>query len=373
MPWSAEKILNGLAVGVMVVLLGACAPRGAVSYVDPQDAANSTKREIFWATSRDIDPQTNRVTAGRAPGLNFGRQTIAIPPAHEIGAVEWPGRQTPDPDKHFVTTSRSDFKDARSFSSAFNTALKPRSIRGQSVVVFVHGFNVNFPEGLYRLAQMAHDLDMQEQPVLFSWASGGTPLGYVYDRDSAAIARDRLVEFLRVLSDSNAREIVLVAHSMGSYLMMETLRQLAITGDKKLLGQIDGVFLLAPDIDVTLFRAQTAAIGTLPQPFVIYTSSKDQALGLSARITGQSARLGSLQDLSLIEDLPVSIIDGSNLEDGDSLRHGTAFTSPTMLNLVTSLPVVGEFIQEDRNDLLELLPGQFTRLQRATGIVLRPN
>jgi esterase/lipase superfamily enzyme len=41
--------------------------------------------------------------------------------------------------------------------------------------VFVHGFNTNFDEGVYRVAQIVHDSEMNAAPVLFNWPSRGRP------------------------------------------------------------------------------------------------------------------------------------------------------------------------------------------------------
>ena len=46
-------------------------------------------------------------------------------------------------------------------------------------MVFIHGFNVPFEDAIYRTAQLAHDLDFDGAPILYSWPSRGTMLGYV--------------------------------------------------------------------------------------------------------------------------------------------------------------------------------------------------
>ena len=81
---------------------------------------------------------------------------------------------------------------------------------------------------------------------------------------------------------------------MGSALTMETLRQMALRGSSRALSRIKGVVLISPDLDVDLFRSIALDIGTLPQPFVIFGSSKDRILNLSATISGAPERLGNL-------------------------------------------------------------------------------
>ena len=107
-----------------------------------------------------------------------------------------------------------------------------RDKRGdRDAVIYVHGFNNTFSEGLYRIAQLSKDLDMPGVTAHYSWPSAGNPLGYVADRDSSLFARDGLERLMQEVVASGAERIVLVAHSMGSALTMEALRQIA-TGNR---------------------------------------------------------------------------------------------------------------------------------------------
>ena len=88
-----------------------------------------------------------------------------------------------------------------------------------------------FAEGLYRLAQLAHDSKAPGVPVLFTWASRGKPTAYVYDLNSATAARDGLEHTLRLLLASNAEQVNVLAHSMGNWVTVEAFRQIKISGD----------------------------------------------------------------------------------------------------------------------------------------------
>ena len=89
------------------------------------------------------------------------------------------------------------------------------------------------------------------------------------------MARDELEELLLALS-SNGRRVMLVAHSMGTYLTMETLRQMALKGID-VDGRINGVIFVAQDIDGDLFQDQARDIGKLPEPFVLMVAEQDIA------------------------------------------------------------------------------------------------
>ena len=128
------------------------------------------------------------------------------------------------------------------------------------------------------LTQIVHDSGYPGTPVLFSWASGAKTTDYVYDKESASAARDQLEVTLRMLAQSGARRIDIVAHSMGTWVTMETLRQLAITGDRDLGGKLGDVVLASPDIDVDVFKSQMRRYGKPDKPFILLLSDDDRAL-----------------------------------------------------------------------------------------------
>ncbi len=113
-----------------------------------------------------------------------------------------------------------------------------------------------------------------------------------HDRDSALFARDGLEALLREIAAAGSNRIVLVAHSLGSSVTMEALRQLRIGGRDDVLNRISGVILMSPDLDVDLFRSQAQRVDPLPQPFVIFTSQRDRALRISAAITWSTVASG---------------------------------------------------------------------------------
>ena len=212
----------------------------------------------------------------------------------------------------------------------------PRPGGRPDVVLFVHGFNVNNAEAVYRLAQIAHDYETDDPVISFSWPSAGDPRGYVYDRDSVIFARDDLESLLLGLSREK-RRVLIIAHSMGSQLVMETLRQISISGKGRALTSIMGVALISPDIDEDVFLRQSRRIEPFPEPFMIVVSRRDRALGLAALLTGTPSRLGSIKDPSRLAQLPIEIIDLSSIPGGDRVGHSTAFTAPEAIRLLRDL------------------------------------
>ena len=215
----------------------------------------SGNHSIFVATTRDFAKNTGKVfDNSRSSVLNFARVNVTVPKIHKTGQIERhkPGKPD-DPLQFFTATDVVAYETQPDFSNALSADI---AARGGRAMIFIHGYNTAFDDAVYRATQIAHDSNYGGTPVLFSWASGGSSTDYVYDRESASVARDQLEVTLRVLAQSGARRIDIVAHSMGTWVTMEALRQLAIRGDRDLGGKLGDVVLASPDIDVDVFKSQ---------------------------------------------------------------------------------------------------------------------
>ena len=294
--------------------------------------AVQTVQPVFVATNRHALDEADGLNASlgisRDPRLRFGRVDISIPPGHAIGQIEWPGQAKPDPAKHFVAVAETEYPTEQALLTALGDA--------PDVVLFVHGYNVNHAEAIYRLAQIAHDFEADLPVIAYSWPSAGHPRGYVHDRDSVIFSRDGLERLLVALT-GDGRRVLVVGHSMGSQLVMEVLRQLSISGRGAVVAGLSGVALISPDIDNDVFVQQARRINPFPEPFMLVTSAKDRILNLSAWLSVSPSRLGSLRDTDGLGGLPVRLVDLSDIEGGDATGHSTAFTAPAAIRLLQSL------------------------------------
>ncbi|MBI1169950.1 alpha/beta fold hydrolase [bacterium] len=331
-------LVRAVSLVLMLLLaLGGCHPRGSFSF-DAEQVPGTAVQAIFVATDRKPSDAPLGYSGLRATGLSYAKIAVSIPPSHRPGRIEWPsvrGGARPDPARNFVVRSAESLGSA----SAFQTAVRVEGLPGHSgdIVVFVHGYNNTFAESVYRLAQFSHDYDLTGPQVLFAWSSSASPLGYLYDRDSVTYARDSLEKVLTDLARHQTGKIFLVGHSMGSQLVLETLRQMTLDGNHALDGRLSGVTLVSPDIDVQVFRRLLERIKPLPQPFVVFISHKDQALRLSADLTGQPDRLGSVSDLAQLAQLPITVIDLSAFSQLGDLNHMVAATSPGAIALIKGM------------------------------------
>lgn len=356
-------------VVLLCVFLAACAPRGALMVV-PSEMTKGTTETVFTASTRemDLDGQLGR---DRAETPSFGRYDIVVPPKRKAGDIRFPRRGAkPDPERDFLATGAVAYGDSGHFRADLSRTLRAKPAAHRDVVIYVHGYNTRFAEGVYRMAQLRHDYDLPGVAVHYAWPSAGSPFGYVDDRDSALFARDGLDTLLREVAAAGPRRILMIGHSMGSSVVMEALRTAALQGDRKVLNKLAGVVLISPDIDIDVFRSQARGIGKLPQPFLIFGSTRDRALSLSAAIVGRQERLGNLADLNRVADLQVTYLDVAAYASGSG--HFVPGDNPALIALMGRIADIDAALMADDRARVGLLPGVVLTVRNATGIVLAP-
>ena len=328
----------------MALFIAGCAgqTRELVSSRVEQVPANAIagEHEIFVATTRARADNPKEVFSGaRSATVSFARVDMTVPAIHKAGEIERRNnRQNADPSKYFTARDVTTFDSPGNFSKELREDI---ARRGGRALVFVHGYNTAFDGAVYRLTQIAHDAGYSGTPVLFSWASGGRLVDYVYDNNSATAARDALEQTLRLVAQSSATRIDIIAHSMGNWVTMEALRQLAITNDRDLHGRLGDVILASPDIDVDVFKSQMRRYGKPDKPFFLFLSKDDRALDLSRIIAGNKPRVGGYENAADLAALGVTVVDLSNASASDRLNHTKFADNPVLVRLL------GEKLLED--------------------------
>ncbi|KRE17137.1 hypothetical protein ASE66_29945 [Bosea sp. Root483D1] len=326
-------------VSLLSFVLAACGgpPRQlVVSAARPEDTASTVR--IFVATSRASTKQPEYFSGERSSALGFARLDISVPRSHKVGQLELPGSVTSagDPASHFTVGGVKLLSEPEMLKEV-KAAVVQRPQAEREVLVFVHGFNTNFADAAFRFAQIVTDSGFKGVPVMFTWPSRAQILAYPYDRDSADFSRDALETGLRVISrDLGANRFDILAHSMGTLLTVETLRQAAIRGDGSFGGKLRNVMLAAPDIDLDVFKTQLA---TIKRPVTVFVSSDDRALDFSRQFAGDKARLGAIseKDTDVVADLRRSgatIIDLSADRSSDDYNHGKFASTPRIVELI---------------------------------------
>lgn len=361
--------MRWLLVLTFVVTLSGCADRGFTP-LSPQAAGIGTAHHIYVATHRKPD-DAGWYSDERASDLSYTKLQVVVPPTHVPGRISY-GYTNPDPRTDFTISSKQDYATPAPFHADIAKTLAALPPDQREVLLYVHGYNNSFFDGVFRAAQMEHDYDLPGVTMHYSWPSAASPLGYTYDRDSVLFSRDGLEKVLRDLRAAGAHRIVVVGHSLGTMLVMESLRQIEIRTPGWSDDALAGVVLVSPDLDVDLFKTQADRFATLPEPFAIFVSRRDRALMLSARINGDAERLGSLTDPTRLAEYPVSIIDVSSFSDGDGARHFTLGSSPLLIGLLSQSEDLNSAFQRDTAGKSGLLPGTVLTVRNATQLILSP-
>lgn len=361
---SLVNIASALLLGV--VLTG-CADRLALPFTE-KNTAVAKLSEILVATTRGTEPN-GRFTRERVEKLAYFDTTVSIPLNRQTGKlpIEF---LTPDPARDFAFTNIKKIENEKSFRAALREKLRASPGENEAVL-YVHGYNNSFSDGVFRIAQLKEDLNIPGVPLHFSWSSAVNPLGYAYDQDSMLFARDGLEQTLRDgVATAGKGKLLIIGHSMGTLLVMETLRQIEIQEPGWARRNLAGVLLISPDIDTDLFRMIAGKIKELPDPFIIFVSQRDRALALSRRLNGSRSRLGSLKDPSEIADLDVTLVDVSQFRSGNS--HFAAATSPTLIALLNNIAELDAAFQSDRAGRTGLVQGTVLSVQNVTQVILSP-
>ncbi len=278
--------------------------------------------------------------AGDSSGpVRFSVSTVSVPPGHEAGAIERPSFGGENRARHIVITGDRTM-DGEGFGQEVATQVSGRVGTARDVLVFVHGFNVNYDEARWRLAQIVTDSGFAGVPVLFTWPSRSKILAYGSDRETATASRDQLEQLLQDLGATpGVGRVHVLAHSMGTWLAMEALRQSAIAGKADLGGHIGEVMLAAPDIDLEVFRSQMTRLGRVARVSV-FAASDDRALSVSRTLAGDRTRLGALDLASKAHvdeliGLNVRVYDLTQARGGsDMFRHGTFAEVPSVVRSI---------------------------------------
>lgn len=314
--------LAGLLVAAS--LLAGCASRPGPDTLLPSAATAPGAKtvEILVASTRARDAREGTFFNGERAPLSFATVDLSVPPTHQPGQIEWPKTPPGNPETDMVVRDAVYRDTAHQFVADLNAELAKRPKGQRKAIVFIHGYNTQFSEALYRLGQLAADSDSNAVPVLFTWASRAKSEGYVYDNNSATVARDSLEETLRLVFASNAEEVTILAHSMGNWVTVEALRQIRISGKGVPINKVGNVILAAPDIDIDVFKSQLRRFGKPAKPFVVIVSHDDKALGLSSFLAGGKTRLGDYQNDQELTDLGAVVIDMTNVKALDDFNHG---------------------------------------------------
>jgi esterase/lipase superfamily enzyme len=336
------RMTTGGMVGMTALaLLTGCAgrPNGVLLPIaGAEQVAGTSRVDMLVATTRKAAVDPGVLFSGeRGEAVTYTDLAVSIPPdaIRQPGSVQWPKSVPGNPATDFVALHADPIERAKV------PAWTNRTVRGSAkrhVLVFVHGFNNKFEDAVFRFAQIVHDSGAEVAPVLFKSPSRGSVLAYGYDRESTNFSRNGLETLLRDLAkDPNVGEVTILAHSMGNWLTLESLRRMAIR-DRRIAPKIRNVILAAPDVDMDLVRAAFHDMGKDRPRLTLMVSGDDQALAVSRQVWGDSVRLGAI-DPNVepyrfeLERENVAVLNLTSVKSRNALNHGK-FASADVVALV---------------------------------------
>jgi esterase/lipase superfamily enzyme len=296
---SRRALLGGLGSLTSALALGGCASLGATGArfdastlsVDPTLLVATTRKRVNGGRAKPwFGPErASTMTVARAKLVppDDGRFTLAA-----VGLDDWRLDEV-DP----VSGEVSD--------------LLAQAGGGPDVLIYVHGFKQTFETAALDAAHLSDGIKFRGRTMVFSWPSKAGLFDYAYDRESAMWSRDDFERVLgSIVTTPSAGRVHIVAHSMGTMLTLESLRQLYARYGDTVADRIGAVVFAAPDIDMDVFSSAINRIGLLARKITVITATNDRALALSGQIAGGMTRVGAAEKAA-IERLGVRVIDAS--------------------------------------------------------------
>jgi esterase/lipase superfamily enzyme len=182
---------------------------------------------------------------------------------------------------------------------------------GRDVLIYIHGYNQTFETAALDAARLSDGIKFAGETMAFSWPSRAKLLDYNYDRESATWSRDALAQVLEdLLASPTIGRVNIVAHSVGTMLTTEALRQLYAKLGDYAADRVGAIVFASPDIDMDVFTAAMPKIGPLAAKITIITATDDRALAVSRWVNGSTTRVGAAEKTQL-ENMGLKVIDAS--------------------------------------------------------------
>jgi esterase/lipase superfamily enzyme len=195
--------------------------------------------------------------------------------------------------------------------------LMPVNPSRRDVLLYVHGFNQSFETAALDAARLSASVQFRGTTMIFTWPSKEKLLDYGYDRESAMWSRDAMERLLTALiANERIGRIHIVAHSVGTMLSMETLRQVYARNGIAGVDKIGAVVFASPDIDMDVFTSSLQRMPPLAPKITVITATNDRALAVAGWIAGGMTRVGAVEKAQL-EKLGLRVIDASAQGWGD--------------------------------------------------------
>lgn len=208
-----------------------------------------------------------------------------------------------------------------------------------NIVIYIHGYNVDFEKGCRRSAIFQRSLGLHDRVLLFSWPADGNMLKYTWDEADLMWSVPYLARFIDEIAKRGGRgRVDVVAHSLGARGAVQALARMAYRESADSI--LNELVLVAPDIDSDIFRQELPLVRKTVRRITVYASDNDKALKVSHDVHGYP-RLGMAGEyLTVLTD--VETIDVSPLETRRFSGHIYHLFNPEVTEDLTRLLRTGE-------------------------------
>jgi esterase/lipase superfamily enzyme len=297
---SRRALLGGLACVGSALALGGCTDLGATGALFDASSLSGDPTLLVATTRKPVNGGRAKPWFGaeRASTMTLARAKLAPPDESRLS---------------LASVGLDDWRlDAVEPVSGEISDLLVQAGDGGDLLIYVHGFKQTFEKSALDAAQLSDGIRFRGRTLLFSWPSKAGLFDYAYDRDSAMWSRDDFERLLHsIITVPGVGRIHIVAHSMGTMLTLESLRQLYAQDGDSVADRVGAVVFAAPDIDMDVFSVAISHIGPLARKITVITATNDRALALSGQIAGGMTRVGAAEKAA-IERLGVRVIDASH-------------------------------------------------------------
>ena len=167
-------------------------------------------------------------------------------------------------------------------------------------------------------------------PFLFSWPARGGVLDYVTDTSNARRAEPHLRAFLElVVTQSQAKNVHLIAHSLGNQPLIEVLNQIAQTAHPNV--RFNQVILAAPDVEMTDLVNVAERVSALAKNITLYASSSDEAMYWSRKAHSGIPRAGDVPSDGPVVVNGIHTIDATDLSTDFFWANHSKYADDTYL------------------------------------------
>jgi esterase/lipase superfamily enzyme len=308
-----------------------------------------SKRIIHFATNRKlVDPSANTYErfGDVLDNLTYGYCVVNIPvDRHQRGKLElpminwWPMR---DPKKHFLIDALNVLSEEDFLKQTCE----------DDVLMFVHGFSIDFRRAVLRTAQLQHDLEFPGRCVTFSWPSPGKKVdlgslqfehAYRADEQMGIRSAPALAEVLqRIIARQQQQgrgKLHVIAHSLGNRVFLTAVDRLAASGRLDMAAKPFGVVVsVAADVDPRMFARRMTTVVAAARVVNYYYSLEDVALRASKALHDRMPPAGLLP--VFVDGVDTINADNANSQFFYGLGHSYYAASDPMLRDLQKLFVL---------------------------------